>query len=303
MKGIIRKDNVVFVLKVFGSFLGFIITNFSLIQISQFATWYRVLIAAISLLCLGIFLYMIYGKYAYYRSFSSQLRKTNSPLYLICTYLAKTKTRNNDKKNNNFNIDDMEILYNIEEDVTDDKAWFRLSVTYDFLRVQNGMQKCSKIYWTSLSSENSMIVKYSINNENFSIMRKNSYYDDMHCQLWEGTKTGQPFGINENFSYSIKVIYNNIDKQIHGHRFLIDPSNYGNSVRKINIKISSSTLNVHEIFKAPESVCYYNGLNTSDVRNTSRFHQKSMGASNYFELSIVPAKDEIYVVELFPKQQ
>ena len=84
--------------------------------------------------------------------------------------------------------------------------------------------------------------------------------------------------------------------------FLIDPQNYGRTVKKINVIIRSQGEELRKYIQSPSLTTYYNGLNTNDKDGQILFesinHDKY---KSYFSHTIKPNTDDIvYVLEILP---
>ena len=112
IKKYFRKDNLVFALSIFISFITTISSYLGIITFSLSQGINIPVLCLISLLgAFGIIIFtaLVYHKFEYYRAITKYLEKSNDPLYRICSYLAKKKTRENEKRCNNIKINDLKI--------------------------------------------------------------------------------------------------------------------------------------------------------------------------------------------------
>lgn len=303
-----RKDNFKFILKFITSFAGFIITNFSLIRINDFMNPFSIVVL---LICIASFTWMmliIFYKYEYYHGLATHLQQKNKHLFLICSYISKSRRRRNDNKVNNFTISEMDVIYDIDVPSTfnaDKETYIDFTVTYRINAVNNG-GTCSRIYHSSLSkdSREDIIAKYKIEREKWSDMKIDSYFkSDNNLQLWYGLKSGNPLAHREPFHYSIKIDYEKGYHLLNDNCFLIDPQNYGRMVRKINIIVQSKQGELGKLIQTPVLTTYYNGLNMDDRNGQILFKTgNKVGYETYFYHTVEQqTNDFLYVFELSPK--
>ena len=303
-----RKDNFKFILKFITSLAGFIITNFSLIRINDFMNPFSIVVL---LICIASFTWMmllIFYKYEYYHGLATHLQRKNKHLFLICSYISKSRRRRNDNKVNNFTISEMDVIYDIEVPSTfyaDKEAYIDFTVTYRINAVNNG-GTCSRIYHSSLSKDNgeNIVAKYKFEKEDWLDMKIDSYFkSDNNLQLWYGLKSGRPLDHRESFHYTIRFNYEKGYNILADNCFLIDPQNYGRTVRKINIIVRSKQVELGKLIQTPVLTTYYNGLNTNDRDGQTLFETGNDDAYKTYFCHTVEQRtnDFLYVFELSPK--
>lgn len=303
-----RKDNQKFIIELFTTLCGFVVTNFSLIKINNGLNVLNVGLGFVSLVCFVCMLLLILHKYQYYRGLVEHLRQKNKQLFLICSYISKVRKYRNREKTNNFIINNMNVIYDVNAPpvFTHSEGDVDFSVTYEINAINNG-GKCSKIHHFSLSKGNNSGVsaEYRIENGNTENMKiDSSFLLDNNLQLWYAIKTGNPFEHLETFNYSIKVNYKNGFRLLKDNYFLIDPQNYGVKVDKINIIVRSNKEELKKLIGVPVLTTYYNGLNTNDKDGQIAFEEKSNDViyKTYFHHTVKPSTDDvIYVLEMAPK--
>lgn len=306
LKKFFRRDNLQFILKTSGSFLGFLITNFSLIQLDKLLHIRYIIVLIFCVFCAFIFLQQIYYKYEYYHGLATQLQRSNRPLFLICSYISKSKARKNDKKNNDFTVEKVEIIYDIDAPAvfTHQESHVNISITY-IISAKNNIHECSKVYHTvlSMSSDNILEAHFKFGEDNWGKMKTDLYYEnDRNLTLWYGIKSGEKIQPFSPFEYSLRFIFENGFALLKPNRFLIDPTNYGKNISKINVIVRSKREELKKIIDVPQITSYFNGINQYDrsaqsglIENMNHPEYKT-----YFTYDIEPDNDSLYVLEISP---
>ena len=109
IKKYFRKDNLAFALSTLLSFMATIssylgIVSFSLSQGINIPFLY--LVSLLGTIGIIIFTALVYHKFEYYRAVNKYLEESDDPLYRICSYLAKKKTRETERRCNDIRITD-----------------------------------------------------------------------------------------------------------------------------------------------------------------------------------------------------
>lgn len=306
LKKYFRRDNLEFVLKISGSFLGFLITNFSLIQLNKLLHVRYIVALIFCVFCAFVFLQQIYYKYEYYHGLATQLQRSDKPLFLICSYISKSKVRKNDKKSNDFTVEKVEIIYDIDVPAvfTLQESHVNISITYIVL-AKNGINECSKVYHTvlSMSSDNTIEAHYKFDEDNWMRMKKDSYYEnDRNLTLWYGTKPGEKIQPFITFEYSLRFIFENGFALLKPNRFLIDPTNYGKNISKIKVVVRSKGEELKKIIDVPQITTCFNGINQYDRSAQSGLKEiiNHPEYKTYFTYDDEPDNDSLYVLEISP---
>lgn len=306
LKKYFRRDNLKFVLKISGSFLGFLISNFSLIQFNKLLHIRYMIALIFCAFCAFVFLQQIYYKYEYYHGLATQLQRSDKPLFLICSYISKSKVRKKDKKSNDFTVERVEIIYDIDVPgvFKFSESHVNISITY-IISAKNNIHECSKVYHTvlSMSSDNTIEAYYKFGKDNWERMIKDLYYEnDRNLTLWYGIKPGEKIQPSSPFEYSLRFIFKNGFALLKPNRFLIDPTNYGKNISEISVVVRSKGEELKKIIDAPQITSYFNGINLYDRSAQSRLIENTNHPEykTYFTYDVKPDNDSLYVLEISP---
>lgn len=306
IKKYFRRDNLNFVIKISGSILGFLITNFSLIQFNKLLHIEYIIALIFCVFFAFVFLQQIYYKYEYYHGLATQLQRSDKPLFLICSYISKSRARKNDKKSNDFTVEKVEIIYDIDVPAvfTPQESHVNISITY-IISAKNNIHECSKVYHTVLSMSSDSIIEayYKFDEDDWVRMKKDLYYEnERNLTLWYGTKAGEKIQPFNPFEYSLRFNYKNGFALLKPNRFLIDPTNYGKKVNKINVVVRSKGEELKKIIDVPQITSYFNGINQYDRSAQSGLIEKNNQPEykTYFAYDVEPDNDSLYILEISP---
>lgn len=304
-----RRDNLKFVLKISGYLLGFLISNLSLIQFNKLLHIKYIIALLFCAFFAFAFLQQIYYKYEYYHGLATQLQRSDKPLFLICSYISKSKVRKNDKKSNDFTVETVEIIYDIDVPAvfTSQESHVNISITYN-ISAKNNAHELSKIYHTvlSMNSDNIIGAHYKFggdDSEEWARMSRDLYYEnDRNLTLWYGTKPGEKIQPLSSFRYSLEFSFKNGFALLKPNRFLIDPTNYGKNISRINVVVRSKGEELKRIIDVPQITSYFNGINQYDRSAQSGLSENTSQSQfqTYFTYSVEPDNDSLYVLEISP---
>lgn len=305
-----RRDNLRFLIKLFSPIIGFALSNISLIlMFMRSSPWCVMGLTVVSIICVIAAAVVLFQKYQYYHGLAEHLRKKDKQLFLICSYISKTSKFRQRKIFNNFEIANMNIIYDInvagvynahrESDID-------FEVTYEIKSAINKGNTCAKVYHCSLAKNNNSNVtaKYTMGNNEFQNMDTDiGILNDSNVKVWYGLTESAPLKHNQFFHYSIKLSYKKAFHLMKENYFLVDPRNYGRSVNDINIVIRSKNEELGKLMRIPTITTYRNGMNTNDINGQVHFRdERRSDYGTYFTHTVHPnADDLIYVFEVIPQ--
>lgn len=316
IKKYFRKDNLAFALSILISFMTTISSYLGIITFSLFQGINIPVLCLISLLgafSIIIFTALVYHKFEYYRTTTKYLEKSNDPLYRICSYLAKKKARENEKKCNNIIINKLTITYDIGEiknplvvNNNCNESIIDFTVTYD-IEATNNLNQLSRIYHSTLSSDRKTIeAKYCFDDEDYGYQNMNidtSFINSKNITLWYADKAGQPINPNAPFKYKIQIKYAMGFHLLERQHFIIDPMNYAKQVDSFEVIIRCKSKELQKVIEPPELSCFYNGLHTDEKNSTNKFiiENNKMEYRTYYHIDRDNVNDYLYVIGIYPK--
>jgi len=316
IKKYFRKDNLAFALGVLFSFMSALSSYLGIISLSLsqgISIPFLCLISSLGTIGIIIFTALVYHKFEYYRAITKYLEKSNDPLYRICSYLAKKKTREIEKRCNHFKINDMKIIYDIDEirnpfivSENCNESMVNFTVTYD-INANSQSNKVSRIYHTTLSADKDTIeAKYYFSKEGYNYQNMNiesSFINNKNITLWYADKAGHPIEPNTTFEYKIQIKYLMGFHLLEKQHFIIDPMNYANQVDKFRVIIRCKSKELQNVIEPPELSSFYNGLHTDEKHATNKFEIKKSHTEykTYYYIDRNNVNDYHYVIGIYPK--
>jgi len=312
-----RKENIIYISKLFLTMLGFLLSNVGIgIHISESLTsWLFWICLLFCIVFLFFFLLLIYRKFLFYYGIVQYLQNTDTPYYVICTYIAKIR-KSDHKKVNKFKISKITISYDI---VNVAPAKIKKGSTHcnnvEFVATycvdaKNTNTELSEIYFTLLTNKRGcthILPQYKFKNDaEWSTLQFIPYYGNKeNLSLWRAVKSGTHIARNDLFSYEFKFTFYETSISMLEKNFLIDPSNYSGDIDRVDVVVKSNDDNFDKLLNPPLITKYNNGL-LFDQRNSTLLLNNN--SSSNFEYStyysadhIKPDCDSLFVVSLKPK--
>lgn len=280
-----KKDNLKFAIKTSTGLISFIASNGWLINLESKIDWKAFLLLLASIASFSYFMIQIYNRYRYYSSVFNELKSTDSPAYLICTYLAERKAGLNVDIENRFDIKRVEVTYQIEMPNPKRCDNCKLSSHYSFQHA-TAKKKVGDIFFTTLSSNKT---KTDISNKKFTPrfrismndkdeIDKLNYvhmslytecYKSPHLHLWNSPTVGEELNVNDVATWEISMEYRNAYDMTKSNKFVIDPSNYCNgSINELRIAVNLLAEEGEiKLIRHPEVFQMTDGLCGLDERN------------------------------------
>lgn len=315
IKKYFRKDNLAFALKVLLSFVSTISSYLGIITFSLSKGINILFLCLVSLLgTIGIitFTALVYHKFEYYRALTKYLEESDEPLYRICSYLAKKKTRETENRCNDIRITELIITYDIDDiknpfivNNACNESIVDFTVTYD-VKATNQLNQTSRIYHNTLSTnKNNIEAKYRFSDEDCNYQNMNiesSFINNKNIALWYADKAGHPIEPNQSFEYKIQIKYTRGFHLLERQHFIIDPMNYANQVDKFEVIIRCKSNKLKNIIETPELSQFYNGLHTDEKYATNKFEIKDkIDYETYYSIDRDNVNDYHYVIGVYPK--
>ncbi len=333
-KRLTNKEQFKFSIKLLTGFLGFVLTNVSLVDLSTLSQIQRFAFLPLCVIFFIFFMAQIHHRYRYYSSLADELRTSDKPSYLFCSYLAQKGVNRDSPIKNHFHVGKVTIEYYISYQDKNNPKKCAIYILYRFENAE-ATKDTSTIYFTALSSLNNKRAGAPDNyepvctvymspqcknsdNESYQMFSKKRISPHLH--LWSTNSVGDVISKGRKVSWSIKVPYKDPYDITKSHRFLIDPSNYcTRGIDKLDIRVIVSR--PEGISELPPKrkhlpVIYHriNGLNgsenpvflkettttqTNSTPDNVRNNVKTYSIS--FPNKIVKIEDEsLFVLEIFP---
>ncbi|NBJ87880.1 hypothetical protein [Acutalibacter sp. 1XD8-36] len=280
-----KKDNLEFAVKTSTGLITFIASDGWLINLGSKMDWKAFLLLLASIASFSYFLLQIYKRYRYYSSVFNELKSTDYPAYLVCTYLASRKAGLKVNTKNHFNIERVEVTYQIELPNPKRCDNCKLSIHYSFQHA-TATKGVRGIFFTTLSSNNT---KTDISNKKFTPrfrismndkdeIDKLNYvhmslytegYKSPHLHLWNSPTVGDDLKVGDVATWEINMEYKNTYDMTKSNKFLIDPSNYCNgSIDELHIAVNLlADEGEIKLIRHPEVFQMNGGLNGLDEHN------------------------------------
>lgn len=246
VKRLFCKDNAAFAARLITGFLGFVLTNISLIDIASLSLTQLFLVILLVIFFL-IFLLPIYKRYRYNRRIIDELLSTDRPAYAYCTYMAN-KQKGSKMIQNHFDICKIAIEYLINCQNVTELEKCDLTVKYLFENAK-ARKKTNKINFLSLSTHKQpddfapmcqiIRTQKSYSNEPSEMKSDRSPNTNSCLQLWKKFLTGEEIEQDETVSWEIEMKYTDPYKLSSSNRFLIDLSNYcDGEIEELHIRVT-----------------------------------------------------------------